>query len=511
MNAKDYPSLQEAIDALPQEGGTVYIPAGTYVLTAPLYTPCDRPCHLLGELQTDYNMNGTILQWTTNTDLLRVRGDFSSVRRLVLKNTSGGQSAREDQGYGLAIARRDIVDAHPHPGTSTTDTEFVKGGSIPVRPMLIEDVMVLNAPGWALHIPGHGVLSDETTPEYNQIPDRTLAYFVDLKRVRLEGSLRYGLCFVGGGCTTTFFESCVFVHQGAGEIPNSSFYAYLSRCVKAVFDHCTFEGFSPPPGRPWVQLWGTESVSFNSCWFEEDATANHQPTHFLFFKNDCRGGNVSHCHFMRGQGAGGKLRLIEIYSSTTPPAGQTRNGARALLIEQPYCVTTEAPTENPHIKLGSTTLGDDSFHDNADISVIGSGLYLAQTNPAEVWPLIYGPIPSTAQFLGRYAKLRGTTDLGMATDRGFNPTNGHVVMNWDLPGNTPTGSPAPGSAMYYWGGGEPGWRLMNNVPTLTRAQRDARQAWVQGDLVYVSDEPGGRNLQIRVGNDWKWIALTLLP
>jgi len=36
INAADYPSLQEAIDAVPREGGTVLIPAGDYVITKTL-------------------------------------------------------------------------------------------------------------------------------------------------------------------------------------------------------------------------------------------------------------------------------------------------------------------------------------------------------------------------------------------------------------------------------------------------------------------------------------------
>ena len=36
VSAGDYPSIQAAIDALPSEGGRVYIPAGTYILKGSL-------------------------------------------------------------------------------------------------------------------------------------------------------------------------------------------------------------------------------------------------------------------------------------------------------------------------------------------------------------------------------------------------------------------------------------------------------------------------------------------
>ncbi|NVM05269.1 MAG: hypothetical protein HWN67_23325, partial [Candidatus Helarchaeota archaeon] len=36
VNAGNYPSIQDAVDALPDEGGTVFIPAGTYKISEPI-------------------------------------------------------------------------------------------------------------------------------------------------------------------------------------------------------------------------------------------------------------------------------------------------------------------------------------------------------------------------------------------------------------------------------------------------------------------------------------------
>ena len=36
VSAGDYPTIQKAVDALPAEGGTVFIPAGTYKITEPI-------------------------------------------------------------------------------------------------------------------------------------------------------------------------------------------------------------------------------------------------------------------------------------------------------------------------------------------------------------------------------------------------------------------------------------------------------------------------------------------
>lgn len=38
-NVADYSSIQEAIDSLPETGGTVFIPAGTYVISVPIKVP----------------------------------------------------------------------------------------------------------------------------------------------------------------------------------------------------------------------------------------------------------------------------------------------------------------------------------------------------------------------------------------------------------------------------------------------------------------------------------------
>ena len=185
LNARSFPSIQAAIDALPPWGGTVFLPAGLYSLTETLYTPCDRPCHLLGEGRHDNPIFGTVLQWSTNVGMLRVRGDFSTVRGMTLRNTSGGAAAREDQGYGIAIGRRGVVDAHPHPEpvTNTAATENARGRHAPTHSILIEDVAIEAAPGWGILISGLGKLSDETTSEYDVVqPSSTEGGTLNLDR-----------------------------------------------------------------------------------------------------------------------------------------------------------------------------------------------------------------------------------------------------------------------------------------------------------------------------------------
>jgi len=82
-------------------------------------------------------------------------------------------------------------------------------------------------------------------------------------------------------------------------------------------------------------------------------------------------------------------------------------------------------------------------------------------------------------------------------------------MNWDVPG---TGS-SVGSPMYRWGSTDlvpatPKWRLINNAPSLTQAQRDARTNWVQGDMILLLPGVGEPQLQIRLDSGWKTVTLT---
>jgi len=67
--------------------------------------------------------------------------------------------------------------------------------------------------------------------------------------------------------------------------------------------------------------------------------------------------------------------------------------------------------------------------------------------------------------------------------------------------------------MYRWGSTDtvpvaPKWRLINNAPTLTAAERDARTNWVQGDIILLAQpSPAEPLLQVRLDSGWKTILL----
>lgn len=55
-------------------------------------------------------------------------------------------------------------------------------------------------------------------------------------------------------------------------------------------------------------------------------------------------------------------------------------------------------------------------------------------------------------------------------------------------------------ALLYCSGGETRWRLANNLPSLTTAQRNARGGWVKGDLIYNIIYP---RVEVFDGSSWQ--------
>jgi len=510
LNVHDFASIQAAIDALPPWGGTVFIPAGNHQLTETLYLPCDRPCHLVGELAHDHVARGTVLEWTTNVGMLRVRGDFSSVRNLKLRNTSFGQATREDEGYGIAIGRRDRIDAHPHPEptTATPATEYARGEIRPLYSVLIEDVVISDSPGWGIHIPGVGLLSDEATEEYDRVLGSktegagTLSFGLQFKRVRVHNSRRHGGLFIGSGCTTVSFEECDFLHQGAGEVPNSTYYAYLAGCDQPSFERCVFEGFSSTD-KAWVRLFGTSDAVFDACLFENDPPPPTAlpPTYFLQLKGvggtPCRGGAIRHCRFVRGANCAGHMNVVKLEQGGS--AGFHFVGSGGVSVDEAWDSNANQFRGLPHFDLGAES--------NTGIVVTGAPLFRDNATTRQLQ--IANPPRAASISTRSHARMPASTTSQLFSASFDDPAirlEGNLVLNADLG----SGNPGVACPMYRLGGTDqaPKWRLVNNAPTLTEAQRDARTNWVQGDVILMVPASGPLQLQVRLDSGWKTVTLT---
>ncbi len=510
-NVNDYASIQAAIDSLPAEGGTVFIPAGEYTLTQTLYTPCDRPCHIVGEGAQMEARPSTVLRWTTNTGMVRMRGDHSSLRMVSLRMDASGDASSEDQGYGVFIGRRAITDAHPHPGTSTTATEHAKYGNAPLKGMLIEDVHILDSPGWGVTIPGFGETSSlvgtppAPQPEPGRVDNETLSFWVDLRRVRVTGSRKYGALFTGGGCTTLFFDNCAFLHVGDQGNFATRFYAYLRKTVGAIFRNTTFEGYSPPAPtsgfNPWVRLVGCQSTTFETCWFENDPQPNatglshYWPQYFIHVAAvegvpANQSVNLVRLHMARGGGNnGGLLKLIHC------DAG----GVSGFCLESPFVFSTTSVLANEEY-IDSTPIvlnGAANTNANAALVILGNGL---------VWDgsphsLAIATTPHKSTLIGPDAIKLPVSDLnelqtGGAPGGAMLRQNGSMAMVQLALGGS---SPAAAALMSFWGGRDSGWRLANTCPVLTSSERDAREDWVNGEMIINSTT---EHLEIRYGGSW---------
>lgn len=541
-NVNDYTSIQAAIDSLPSAGGTVFIPAGTYQLTETLYTPCDRPVHLLGEGTRVQGDKGTILEWTTNTGMIRMRGDGFSLRGLIAKNTAGAVAAHEHEGYGIFIGRRAIVDAHPHPGTSTTQTEHEKFGKSPMKTMRIEDVHVIGSNGWGITIPGH-VKNSQGGPEHGLSAPAagdggTLAFWVNLNRVLVSSPKKYGGIFTGGGCTLIWCNDGAMLNAhdaiqrdaGGAVIEPIPDYAYARGTVKAEFNRVTFEGNSlagldepnqpigVPPAeaniRPWVKLVGCENILLESCWFENDPhwspigeSLDYWPTYFIQLADQNRSIHIRAPHFVRGGKNRGRLRCLMCESG----------GVKGLDLQMPYAISvTTLSTKNQDnkdviIDQHAIVLDRMAGEPNRGVVVTGAGLAwdaaetLGNDDLGRLHPLWIAGIPALASMTSEVSiriPMSAPPDRDGVVDEIYAPL---TRVDGSLTTETLTFGQSVGdevSSLAYWSGGRnPGWRLVNNVPSMSPGELSAR-SWVDGDLVIDTNSP---RLLIRYAGAWQLV------
>lgn len=541
LNARDFASIQAAIDSLPDHGGTVFIPAGTYTLTETLYTPCDRPCHLVGEGARVQADGGTVLEWTESTGMVRLRGDQSSLRSMNLVMMATGRATAEHLGCGVFVGRRDIADAHPHPGTSATATEHAKFGRAPLKGLLIEDVTIKYPTGWGLSIPGFGLDSGGASEHGASPPGPadggTLSFWVTMNRVKIDNPRRYGCYFTGGGCTTLWFTEGALLNahnavqrdeNGLPVVPYTEqypFHAYLRGTTKAEFIRTTFEGNSnpgfveaqaligelPPVAdvRPWVRVVDCENILFESCYFENDphwvgeTSVAYFPTYFIQLTGSNRSIHIRAPHFVRGGNNQGRLRCLLC----------EHDSVNGLELQMPYAISvtkmtrTDTPLLESLIDQQAVVLARPG-QSNRGIIIIGRGnAWDASSNPdpdpavGRQHPLWITGTPPEASWITDVS-IRVPTSTKFERD-GFNDLySGLNQVNGALTAEQLGATGDVGSLMYWWGGLAHGWRLVNNVPALAPAEIAARD-WVDGDLVI---DGNALKLFIRFGGVWKQVA-----
>jgi len=350
----------------------------------------------------------------------------------------------------------------------------------------------------------------------------TLSFWGDIRRVRVTQSRKYGALFTGGGCTTLFFDNCAFLWMGVDQAQETSYYAYLRKTVGAIFRNTTFEGSSPPapsgegspPFNPWIRIIGCQSTTFDTCWFENDPQPGvpdpnvdpYLPQYFIHLAGDVLAARNMATHLVRlhlvrgGNNHGGMLRLVYCDAGAS----------QGLCIDSPLVIAT-TPVESGGQMIDSAPVvlnGESNTDANEAIVVTGSGL--VQDDQGQLWPLLFTTIPSNsivgsseALKLPVTAVSRLTSGSNAAPNLPMLEQSGTLaIVDLDLGGASPNAA----ALMSFWGGRNPGWRLANNCPVITTAERNARSEWADGDMIVNSTH---ERLEIRFGG--VWIIVKNLP
>lgn len=416
--------IQEAIDALPAQGGTVFVPSGIYIITSTIYTPCDRPCNLIGEGAGVDTLKGTVIIKADTTDIIRLRGDNSSIVGIQVNGRGSATAPREEAGRGIVIGRRAMVDPHPFPGATPGQTEVQNGGGQVLKNVLVEDVRVRNTSGWNLFIGGNGNLSVGGTPESNATNGVTLSIYVTLRRVHLSTPSKYGCFFAGNGNTTMHFQdgSMTGANNNAGRAGAAAYYAYFPAGEKFLFDHTNFEGLCPGTNN-WI-FTAADGVTFRDCTFEEDAGDNSvgNPGYFISVGGGAKGLTVRDCWFGRDGTTvayKGMLRLIKFQPAV-----------RGYLIANLHAQTSSDPfpagtwVEQNHVDLG----GDG----NVWGVVVGPGEIVNVSGGGTVnLPIQYANVPVDCQIVGRQAKVPSLTGAKRDSTQNFPPQDGQIIYRSD--------------------------------------------------------------------------------
>jgi hypothetical protein len=289
LNARDFVSIQAAIDALPATGGIVYLPAGVYTVTSTIVVPFGKPVQLIGDGRDHTRIECAL----PNVDILWIQSSLSLVQDLTIKGpflvpTSGG---------------RGIVIGNPN---ATDPFDFTGGVSL-IR------VRITETSSWALFLMG----PDDGGGAFSYV----LGGLYD--RCEFTRNKTAGLVSVRKGCYVQTFSYCLFdAFLGTG------LEAYATASV--VCDQTTFENKENDVS-PYVILDGVANATFRTCWFEQHHESDlNQPFIQVGLGSPCQDVTVADCRFVRNSG-------------DLPRMVRVDNESKSVSIVNPVCLMVSAP------------------------------------------------------------------------------------------------------------------------------------------------------------------------
>ncbi len=376
INAGDYASIQDAVNAVPIPGGTVFIPAGVYTtqthpsFTPPLVLPTDRNVHVLGQ-GPDVT---TLKALASNTaDMVHIKHDYQRLEGLTLEGTNSGTTGR-----GVVVGRL-----------------AADGVAQGMQRVSMIDCVVRYTPSWALYVIG---VNDAGASQYS------ISIFGSYERCQFRLNRSGGGVRIGTGNTTHQFTNCSidnFMDRGV----------FIEEADGIRFTGCSIEYQQNDAFPPFEALAAQHGV-ITSCWFE-DSRAN--PQRYVRLAAHCRSWLIEGCTFRRTASA--NPRVITVGDPTDPCLSIVINQVQVRLDG------IGTPTANDHVEV----LGA-----NTDCTMSGGYLQYRPNQQDLVLETIRVTDSSKKSFLaGSSRRLRPPTlsdfDAGQLVDR--HP--GDVVYNSD--------------------------------------------------------------------------------
>ena len=252
--------IQAAIDSIGTGGGTIALGPGTFLMTAGLTFPTDRPVRLIGS-----GADITILDWigmgaTPNVDLIKVRYSRSGIEDLTIKGPSVAGTGR-----GIAVGS---------PTHVVRDTRF-------------RNLLVRNTAGEALSFQGTAELGA------NFFCFLSIVENCVFRSNFQAGATSTGMTYIGAACTTITFRNCTF------DTFKGSAISIFSGIAGGGFllDSCNIEQ-PADDAQHWVLLSGVHWCVLRDCWFENSTAFIGK--YKIHTANGCLGILIDHCHHSTG-------------------------------------------------------------------------------------------------------------------------------------------------------------------------------------------------------------------
>lgn len=304
VNAKDYSTIQAAVDALSSGlRGTVFIPAGTY-------TPSSTPAfngvnlnfsntHLLGE------SGFTTLQLTdANTNIINIKAFACSVRNIAVLGPGTA-------GSGIGI------------------NAYVAAGA--TNNIMIENCAITNTSSWGI--------SFTCDPGWSCY--RNTVRNCDLSGAASGGSLLYGVSTAGS--TSLFAENCHFHGPGFGThgVSATRGAVHIVQTTLAIFTKCYWEMFSSTTGLSLAAV--TNNIAVRDCEFEYSIGSGDNQQYMITNSGNLNMLLLSHVGASRTSTAVG----IRLFSS------EATANMRACKFESVLAADSHAAAQSDDIVLGA--------------------------------------------------------------------------------------------------------------------------------------------------------------